>query len=122
MKLIPSMMIAALACVGCEAVGGSTPTSAPSATGPVSLQDIDFQIKITKEAIEKYQNQAYLFDQKAQSLMPHDFLGYRQAEGLSQQSQTIADDLTQHLQQLEAQRKSIEQHPSGTAPATSERL
>lgn len=120
MKFIPSMMIAVLACVGCEAAEGSSP--APSATGPVSLQDLDFQIKITKEAIEKYKNQAFLFDQKAQSLMPHDYLGYRQAEGLSQQCQTIADDLTQHLQQLQEQRKSLEQRPSGSAPATSARL
>ena len=120
MKFIPSIMIAVLACVGCEAAGGSPP--APSATGPVSLQDLDFQIKITKEAIEKYKNQAFLFDQKAQSLMPHDYLGYRQAEGLSQQCQTIADDLTVHLQQLEEQRKSLEQRPLGSTPATSERL
>ena len=122
MKFIPMIALAALACVGSEAAAGGAPTSSPAPTGPVTLQDIDFQIKITKDAIEKYKERAFLFDKKAQSLMPHDFLGYREAESLSQQCQTIADDLTQHLQQLEEQRKTIEQHPSGHAPTTSERL
>ena len=124
MKLIPTIVVALLIGIGCVAATGisSTPPP-PSATGPVTLDDIDFQIKITKEAIEKYKNQAYLFDQKAQSLMPHDFMGYRNAENLSQQSQTIADDLTQHLQQLEQQRKAIEpKQPSSATPATSNRL
>lgn len=122
MYLIPTIVLTALACAGCEAAATSAPTPAPSATGPVTVQDIDFQIKITKEAIAKYQDRAFMFDQKAQSLMPHDFLGYREAENLSQQCQTIADDLTRHLQQLEEQRKAMQQHPSGPAPTTSERL
>jgi hypothetical protein len=120
MNLISTIVVAALACVGCEATAASPATPPPSTTGPVTLQDIDFQIKITKEAIEKYKNLVYVFDQKAQSLLPHDFLGYREAEGLSQQCQTIADDLSNHLQQLEEQRKAIEKK-SG-APVTSEQL
>ena len=117
MRLIPTIAMAMLACFGCEATTGP---ASPPPSGPVTLQDIDFQIKITKEAIEKYKAQAYVFEQKAESLMPHDYMGYRGAENLSQQSQAIADDLTQHLQQLEQQRKVIEQHSS--APMPSERL
>ena len=120
MRLMSIIAVAAAVCLGYEAMAGGDSESPPGTTGPVSVQDIDFQIKITKEAIEKYKAQAYVFDQKAQSLMPHDFMGYRGAENLSQQCQTIADDLTQHLSQLEQQRKVLEQHSS--APMPSERL
>ena len=63
---------------------GSTDPIPSSTTGPVTLQDIDYQITITKEFIDRYKTQAYMFDQKAQSIMSRDFMGYRQAEAFSE--------------------------------------
>ena len=104
MRWMDIALFGALAMTGCTGVAQEPPQEPPAQAQPVSLQDIDYQIKITQEFIEKYKAQAYLYDQKAESLLSHDFLGYREAEGMSQQAQDIANDLTNHLQQLEAKR------------------
>lgn len=103
-----SILCAALAVTGVGFADSTDPVSS-STTGPVTLQDIDDQIAITKEFIDRYKMRAYMFNQKAQSIMSRDFLGYRSAETLSEQSQSIVDDLIAHLHQLEKERAALVQ-------------
>lgn len=96
------------------------PASQPSEIPePVSLADVDYQIKLCKQYIDEYKNQAYLFDEHAQTLLSHDYLGYRDAESMSQQAQAIADDLTKHLQKLEKQRAEMVQRQAQNQKAVS---
>lgn len=74
---------------------------------PVTVEDVDDQITILKQAIDEYNNRAFLFDEKAQSLLSHDFTGYRHAMGMSERCKGIADDLASHLKQLEKQRDEL---------------
>jgi hypothetical protein len=104
-------MILALSCLG-GMVYSQEPVSPQPSSEPVSIDDMDYQIQLCKQYMENYKNQAYLFDQKAQNLLSHDFMGYRNAETMSQQCQTIADDLATHLQQLEKQRAEMVQRQS----------
>ena len=100
-------MIAMLCTVigaGCTA-SSQKPAESSSATSQSSvLDDMDYQIKITKEAIQQYKTRAFFLDEKGQTLLDHDYMGYRHAEMLSQQAQAVANDLAQRLQQLEEQR------------------
>jgi hypothetical protein len=111
---------------GCAAP--SKGTSEPTVTAPAApssqytaLDDIDYQIKITKEAMEQYKNQAFLLDDKAQRLIDINFSDYHNTEMLSQQAKEIANDLAQRLQQLEERRAQIvkeqEVKNSTSAPA-----
>lgn len=111
MRLLRTIVAISLTCV-CGVIFSQETNSEPLFPQPVSLEDMDYQIKLCKEYIDEYNNQAYLFDQKAQSLLSHDFMGYRNAEAMSQQAQAIANDLTTHLQQLEKQRALMAQRQS----------
>jgi hypothetical protein len=99
--------LSVLVWTGCT--GASQGSSEPSSTTHQSftVEDIDYQITITQQAMEQYRTRAYLLDAKAQSVMSRDFMGYRHAEMLSQQLQGIADDLALHLKQLEEQRAQL---------------
>jgi hypothetical protein len=115
--------LSVLVWTGCTA--SSQGSSEPSSTTQqsFSVEDIDYQITITQQAMEQYRTRAYLLDAKAQSVMSRDFMGYRHAEMLSQQLQGIADDLALHLKQLEEQRaqllKDREMKSVQTAPTQS---
>ena len=120
MRLLLSIAAFAFAVVGSTAYSDE-PTSPPTESdsgfpmndsGTVTLQEIDYQIKLLNQYIENYNNKAYIFNQKAESLLSRDFLGYRHYASMSQQCKAIADDLTKHLQQLEAQRAEIVQSQS----------
>ena len=104
-------------------VGAACPTDpiGPPSAGPVTMEDIDYQIKITKDYIEKYKMQTYMFNQKAQNLMSRDFFGYRTAATMSDRSQAIVDDLTRHLQCLEEQKALLEKQGTSQTPAPSGR-
>jgi hypothetical protein len=110
MRMVAALMVSILTCVGGFVFSQEPPPSQPvppSSTEPVSIQEMDYQIQICKQYMENYKNQAYLFDQKAQSLMSHDFMGYREAEQMSQQCKSIADDLAKHLQELQKKREQM---------------
>ena len=108
-------MFAAITMIALSSLGGQifsqAPESPPPSTSsdPVSIQDMDYQIELCKQYIAEYKNQAFLFDEKAQSLLSHDFTGYRDAEAMSQRAQAIADDLTGHLKELEKKREEMVQ-------------
>jgi hypothetical protein len=70
----------------------------------MSLEDIDYQITITKQAIERYKTQVYVTEEQADSVMSRDFMGYREDTTQAQQEEAIVKDLEQRLQQLEDQR------------------
>jgi hypothetical protein len=108
-----------LACLS-GALYSQTPSPPPPPQSEaVSLQEMDYQIQLVKQYIAEYNNQAFLFDEKAQSLLSHDFLGYRNAEAMSGRCKAIADDLTNHLSQLEKQRAEMAQRDSQKqAPAS----
>ncbi len=111
MSFLRTLAVIAATCLSSIAVAQDE-NAEPITPPPVSLEDLDYQIKLCKQYIEEYKNQAFLFDEKAQSLLSHDFMGYRNAESMSQQSQSIADDLTGHLQNLEKQRAEMMQRQS----------
>lgn len=109
MQSLRSVLTIGVACLGsilCAQQPCPAPSSEP-APEPLTLQDIDYQIELCKQYIEKYKNQAYIFDDKAQTLLSHDFTDYREAEAMSERCQAIADDLSRHLQELEKQREQM---------------
>ena len=113
-----SILMTVGACLG-SILCAQQPCVAPStesAPEPITLQDIDYQIELCKQYIEKYKNQAYIFDDKAQSLLSHDFTDYREAEAMSERCQAIAGDLTNHLQELEKQRERMLERPPNEQP------
>jgi hypothetical protein len=115
MRMLRIIGVITATCLSSIALAQDTDAE-PTTPAPVSLEDLDYQIKLCKQYIEEYKNQAFLFDEKAQSLLSHDFMGYRNAESMSQQSQSIANDLTTHLQNLEKQRAEMMQRQSQTQP------
>ena len=78
------------------------------------LEDIDYQITITKQAIERYKSQVYMIDEQAEAVMSRDFMGYRDDEVEGRQAQEMVESLQQRLQQLEEQRALLIKKQSGT--------
>ena len=104
MRKFTTVLLSILVLTGCAPT--PQPTLNPSSTPPqsMSLEDIDYQITITKQAIERYNTQAYTTEEQAESVMSRDFMGYREDEEQAQQTEDIVKDLEQRLQQLEDQR------------------
>lgn len=111
------MCLSLFVSTGCMAISQKPSVPPASSSQSFGLEDIDYQIKITKQAMEQYKNQAFLLNEKAQSIMDRDFEGYRHAEMLSQQAQAIANDLANRLQQLEEQRAQMVKEQGQKAPA-----
>lgn len=78
----------------------------------LTVQDLDRQIQLLKDNIEKYNGLANAFDRKADNLRSHDFSGYRNAATMSQECRGIAKDLEAHLATLEAQRAEMAKQQS----------
>lgn len=94
-----------LACslMGCGmAVSAETPPEKPEAE--LTVRDLDRQIQMLRDSIDKYESLAKSFDRKAASLQSHDYNGYRSATGLRDECRGIAEDLSSHLLKLEQQR------------------
>jgi hypothetical protein len=107
MKILIPSALSLLLCAGCVASSQSPSEPVATTTQSFGLEDIDYQIKITKEAMEQYRNQAFLLNEKAQRMLGFDFSEYRHVETLREQAKAIADDLAQRLQSLEEQRSQM---------------
>lgn len=105
-QLFITALIGFTSCLGISWAQEEEPEPFPP---PVSLEDVDYQIQLCKQTIEEYQSRARMFDEKAQNLLSHDYMGYRNTEAMSQRCRAIADDLSKHLQQLEQQRAQMAQ-------------
>ena len=90
------------------ALTGCAPKPIPELPSTVpqcqSLEEIDYQITITRQALDRYKAQVYMSNEQAESVMSRDFMGYREDEVQSQQEQGVVDGLQQRLQQLKEQR------------------
>ena len=107
-KLGANMNKLALIVLSALALGAGSPKPTPEvpSTTPQSqsLEDIDYQITITKQALERYKAQVYMMNEQAESVMSRDYMGYREDEVDTQRAQQMVDSLQQRLQELEAQR------------------
>lgn len=75
-----------------------------SVESQATVQDLDRQIHLLKDNIEKYKALAKTFDRKVGSLQSHDYTGARDAAALRDECQGIAKDLESHLAKLEERR------------------
>lgn len=105
MKLISiGMMVAmTLACSGAVPVAESEQLP----ESHVTVQDLDRQIQLVKEQIEKFNAMVKNFDRKASMLQSHDYTGSRDAAIVREHCRGIAADLTKHLAALEQHRQEM---------------
>lgn len=79
-------------------------TSPAASETEVSVENVDYQIKLVKEQIAKYDNLANTFDRKVQNLEFEDYTSSRDAANMRDICRGIAKDLQQRLTSLEQQK------------------
>ncbi len=72
-----------------------------------TTEAIDARIKEVREEIAIYQRRALFADRRAQRLLPHDFLGHRQALVRRERYRQTVDSLQKELAALEQQRATL---------------
>lgn len=115
MRMIFGGLVAALISLGTVVHGEEAAPAAQQGEVQITVQDMDRQIQMVKEQIEKYNNFTKYFGRKADSLQARDFSGYRHAAALRDECKGIADDLNKHLKELETQRAKMMEQPAKTS-------
>lgn len=76
-------------------------------TQPTTVQDLDMQIKLIQQQIDKYSGVALAFQRKAERMQFQDFESYRHDAKLAEICQGIANDLKARLQAIEEQKAKL---------------
>ena len=108
-----SFALAAYLC--CFGVFGWCQESAPTVNEEqvTPVQNLDIQIKLIQQQIDKYSGLALAFQSKAERLQFQDFEGFRHAAKMAEICQGIANDLKGRLQMvLDEKAKLQEKQPS----------
>ena len=110
-----NISFALAACLCCFGVLGWSQEAVPTANEEqvTPVQNLDIQIKLIQQQIDKYSGMALAFQSKAQQLQFQDFEGFRHAAKMAEICQGIANDLKGRLQTvLDEKAKLLEKQPS----------
>lgn len=111
MKKISFALAAYLCCFG--GFGWSQESTPPVKEEQVTpIQNLDIQINLIQQQIDKYSGMALAFQSKAERLQFQDFEGFRHAAKMAEICQGIANDLKGRLQMVLEEKAKLQEKQS----------